>query len=145
MNTASTPQVSTFSSTSRLREIGDPLSWVFSYLSFVAAKVEHKETRDLLAYGQIIIELARKHAGSGWGTYDSLFRQLVNAGADLMWTDLNASLMAATFLSARAATEGGRMCPLCMASDHLAQDCALASLESQRQPWRQTTWPKTVP
>ncbi len=51
---------------SRMRDITDPLSWVFCYLSFVAAKNADLGSRDLLAYGQIIIELARKHAGLGW-------------------------------------------------------------------------------
>ena len=95
-------------------------------------QISHQETRDLLAYGQIIIELARKHAGMGWYTYDSLFRQQLNAGANLKWMDLNPSPMASTVLCGRGITNGGQMCSLCMASDHLATDCALASLETPR-------------
>ena len=75
VNTSRNPQLCTIPSTSRLRDISDPLSWVFCFLSLVAAKISHQETRDLLAYGQIIIELARKHTGMGWYAYDSLFRQ----------------------------------------------------------------------
>ena len=59
---------------SKLREVPDPLSWVSCFLTFMAAKVDSKECRDLAAYAQIIINLSRKHGGKGWMTYDRLFR-----------------------------------------------------------------------
>ncbi len=86
-----------------MREITDPLSWVFCYLSFVAAKTTDQEARDPLAYGQIIIELAR------WLTYDSLIRQQLNAGSSIKWNELNSSLMAATVLSEHQA-KVGKLC-----------------------------------
>lgn len=117
---------------SRMKEISDPLSWVFCYLSFVAAKSTDPQTQDLLAYGQIVIELARKHAGLGWLTYDCLFRQQINAGSGQnKWNELNPSLMAATVLSSHI-SENSKLCSLCMTPDHLASDCALSSLESSR-------------
>ena len=50
---------------SRMQEIPDPLSWSACFLAFIAAKVDQKETRDLAAYGMLILHLARKHTGSG--------------------------------------------------------------------------------
>lgn len=49
---------------SRMREVQDPLTWVFCFLAFLAAKAEDREsTRDLAAYGMLVIHLARKHPG----------------------------------------------------------------------------------
>ena len=59
---------------SRLREVSDPLTWVSCFLAFMAAKTDHEETRRLAAYGMIILQLVRKHGGSGWLLYDKQFR-----------------------------------------------------------------------
>jgi hypothetical protein len=45
-------------------------------MSFVAAKVDNVETRQLIAYGQIMLMLAKKYGGLGWRSYDTHFRQL---------------------------------------------------------------------
>ena len=107
----------------RMRSVTDPLTWVSCFLAFMAAKSDCQQTRDLAAYGQIIINLARKHGGQGWLAYDQLFRQQIAAGSPLRWNDLSASLMAATVI------KSGECCTLCHAADHSAQDCALASSE----------------
>ena len=104
------PQVPA-SSQSRLRDIRDPLTWVACFLSFVAAKVNHAETRELMAYGQIVLQLARRHGGLGWIAYDSQFRQQAAAGSVASWSELNPSLMAATVLNA-GGDAGGRGCTL---------------------------------
>ena len=41
----------------RLRDIRDPLSWAAYFTAFVAAKLDSPETRELMAYGKIIISL----------------------------------------------------------------------------------------
>ena len=41
-----------------LREVGDVETWLHCFLDFMAAKVESPETRELMAYGQIILILA---------------------------------------------------------------------------------------
>ena len=69
-------------SNSRPLDIQDPLYWVFCFLSFMTAKVDHKETRDLIAYAQIVVYLARKHGGKGLITYNRLFRQQVAIASD---------------------------------------------------------------
>ena len=90
----------------------------------MAAKTDSQDTRNLAAYGQIIIHLARKHGGMGWRQYDNQFRQQVAAGASLSWANLNPSLMAATVLGA-SGDGTGRVCSLCLATDHIRSDCAL--------------------
>ena len=96
------PQICALPSSSRLRDISDPLTWLYCYQSYMAVRLPYKEARDLLAYGQIVVELARKHPGLGWRTYDNFFRQQVNAGAECKWNELNSSLMAATVLGGGA-------------------------------------------
>ena len=82
----------------------------------------------MAAYGMIILQLARKHIGTGWLVYDRQFRQHQAAGANLPWSDLSPSLMVATVLSQASGCQG-RSCSLCLAADHLREDCALAALE----------------
>ena len=57
-------------------------------------------TRDLLAYSQLILQLARQHGGGGWIAYNSHFRQQAAASATIPWSELNLSLMAATMFAA---------------------------------------------
>ena len=75
------------STASKLRSVKDPLSWAYCFLGFIAAKVEVPEARELAAYGQLVIHMARKHGGRGWLAYDTLFRQQRAAGSLLPWTD----------------------------------------------------------
>lgn len=57
----------------KLCEISNPLTWVFCFLSFMVAKSESKEARELISYAQIIVQMARRHRGSGWLLYDQNF------------------------------------------------------------------------
>ena len=100
------------SSNTKLREIRDPLSWVFCFLYFIAASSDDIYIQQLSAYGQIVIHLAQKHGGSGWLAYDRLFRQQKAAGSTVPWSDLNSSLMAATVLGL-SPSRPGRSCLLC--------------------------------
>ena len=45
----------TANSQSSLRDIYNLLTWTACFLSFVAAKVNHAETRELMVYGQIVL------------------------------------------------------------------------------------------
>ena len=67
-------------SVSKFQEISDPLSWIYCFLSFIAVKLDNEEARGLIAYAQIILDLARKHGGSGWIVYDNHFRSQLFAG-----------------------------------------------------------------
>ena len=117
---------------SRLREVTDPVAWASCFLMFMAAKIDHEETRELAAYGTIVLQLASKHIGGGWRSYDRQFRQQKAAGASLPWADLNPSLMAATVLG-QSLGGASRICTICLSGDHLKEDCALASLELAKQ------------
>ena len=103
----------------KLRNISDPLTWVFCFLSFMVASTDSEATRNMAAYAQIIIQTARKHPKGGWLTYDQQFRQQRAAGAELPWNDICSSLMAATIL------RSVETCSLCHAPDHSTEQCAL--------------------
>ena len=118
-------------SNSRMREVSDPLMWALCFLAFMAARTSHDETRDLAAYGMVVLQLARKHGGSGWLLYDRQFRLQQAAGASLPWVEINSSLMAATVLG-QSNERSTRPCNLCLAADHSREDCALASLEAAK-------------
>uniref|UniRef100_A0A1X7UQ12 Uncharacterized protein n=1 Tax=Amphimedon queenslandica TaxID=400682 RepID=A0A1X7UQ12_AMPQE len=113
-----------------MRDISDPLSWVYCFLSYVAVLVPDPRLRELVAYGQIVIELAQSYGGSGWLEYDRQFRQQVAAGVPLNWSEIDPSLMSATMLGA-APARGSRNYPLCLSWDHDGADCTLASLDQQ--------------
>ena len=76
--------LSALSTASKLRSVKDPLSWAFCFLVFLAAKTESQEARELVAYGQLVIHLARKHGGKGWLAYDTLLRQQLAASTGNM-------------------------------------------------------------
>ena len=65
----------------KLKATGYPRPTVLAFLSFTAAKVDPKETRDLVAYAQLVVHVACKHGGKGLVSYDHLFFQQVAAGA----------------------------------------------------------------
>ena len=110
---------------SRLREIRDPLSWVFYFMYFLAASTSDPIARQLSAYGQLVIHLSQKHGGQGWLAYDRLFRQQKAAGSSLQWNELNTPLMASTVWAQSDVTYS---CSLCAGSDHSQTSCALAVL-----------------
>ena len=74
--------------------------------------------------------LARKHGGQGWKAYDAHFHQLVGAGHNLHWTELNPSMMAANVLQV-----GGQSYSICQAHDHCSDECALAVPQSPLERW----------
>ena len=119
-------------SVSKFREISDPLSWIYCFLSFIAVKLDNEEARGLIAYAQIILDLARKHGGSGWIVYDNHFRSQLFAGGSFKWNEVNPSLLASSVLANPRVGEGVRICTRCMTADHSAAECALASLEVPR-------------
>lgn len=59
------------------REVGSLLSWVTSFLTYVAVMYEAHPERvvDMLAYARLIIREAHRHGGNGWLTYDAVFRR----------------------------------------------------------------------
>ena len=106
------PGVQPLVNSSRLQEIADPLSWVSCFLAFMASRVDNQETRELAAYGLIVLQLSRKHAREDWLAYNHQFCQHQTAGANLPWADISPSLMAATVLG--QAAEGEVVPVLCV-------------------------------
>ena len=117
---------------SRYREIADPITWVFCFLNFVAVKVEDEKTRELIAYAQIILDMARRHGGTGWLAYDAHFRAQFFAGGIYKWNEVNPSLLASAVFGNTRLGEGAKSCPRCMAADHTLAECAIAAMEESR-------------
>uniref|UniRef100_A0A1X7UUI3 CCHC-type domain-containing protein n=1 Tax=Amphimedon queenslandica TaxID=400682 RepID=A0A1X7UUI3_AMPQE len=144
-NTLQELELSANSSVQKMRDISDPLSWAYCFLSFVAVSVKDKHTRDLMAYGQVIIQMARSHGGLGWVNYDKRFCQQMAAGMPLQWAEVNPSLMAATVLRG-AASIPAKTCLRCFSWDYQREECALVSLDSSlRALLRTRTYPSRVP
>ena len=119
----------------KLREINNPLTWVFTFLSFIAAKTTSEPTRDLVAYAQIVIQLAQRHGGLGWITYDQSFRQQMAGGAAVPWKEVNASLLSATVLAPQPECTTRRLhCSFCQGADHSSQECALNPVKDPPKP-----------
>ena len=93
------PALQPMISGSRLREVTDLPAWASCFLLFMATRIDHQETRELTAYGSIVLQLATKHPGGGGRcSYDREFCHQKAASATLPWAELNPSLMAATVL-----------------------------------------------
>ena len=45
----------------RLREISSIASWMYSFLAYVAIRSSEESTRDMLAYGRLIIREPQQH------------------------------------------------------------------------------------
>ena len=79
---------------SRMRDIADPLTWIFCFFSLIVVRADHEPTKQLVAYAQIIIQLWWKHGGLGWRNYETRFHQQLAAGVQLDWTKVEPSILA---------------------------------------------------
>ena len=131
---------------SRLREVQDPLTWVRCFLLYLAARVDHQHTRELAAYAVTVIDLARAHGGQGWRLYDTRFRQQKAAGGLFPWSEINSSIMANTIFPLMGSSQG-QACELCFTAGHTKHECALYSMELQKKPQqdRSTSYKPTPP
>ena len=112
------------------REIGVDralLTWVSSFATYIAIVAEAHPGRvgDMLAYMRLIIREAGKFGGSGWLTYDSVYRRN-QEGSSTPWNTLDASLHQ-VFI----ASQGDRItvpCKHCQELDHSPTECAVAAV-----------------
>ena len=114
------------------REVPDILSWALCfgvYIGVVAEQIPQR-VKQLLAYQATVLREARRCGGTGWRGYDSMFRQLAATDESIDWSCLNPSLYVTTFRAQQGG--GGKMCHLCMGTDHTQEDCALAPLLSKK-------------
>ncbi len=61
----SLPSFPSFHTTSRFREVADPITWVYCFLNFIAVKVDDHQARSLIAYAQTILKTARRVGVAG--------------------------------------------------------------------------------
>ena len=89
---------------------------------FLRAKTSCEETRELAAYGMIVLHLDKKHTGSGWQLYGRQFRQEEAAEAALPWSEINLILDG----SHGSGALQPKVCPYCLSADHIKEEYALA-------------------
>lgn len=111
----------------RLREVTSLPSWLYCFLAYVAMRTPDAETRNMLAYGRLLIREAQRHGGIGWLSYDRVFRQQAAIDHTLQWNTIHPGIQAATLVGQAPAPL--RFCTLCREADHSAPGCALAYLQ----------------
>ena len=110
----------------RQREVPSLISWLYCFTTYIAVRTPDQLTRDMLAYCRLITREALRHGGQGWQEYDTTFRRQMEIDPSLSWNTLLPYLQVSTILGQRQG--GGTFCPFCRGSDHVNQQCALASL-----------------
>ena len=111
------------------REVPDILSWVqcFGIYTSIVVQTRPEKTQQLLAYQTMLLREARRCGGTGWQTYDTIFRQQVANNSTADWSKLNSSLYAVNFLANQNGR--GKTCQHCLETDHLSSECALAPVK----------------
>ena len=124
------------------REINALPTWVSAFSTYVAvvAAAHPGRTKEMLAYLRLLVREAQKYGGSGWITYDQVFRRN-RTGPDARWDQLDPSLHIA-YITAQSDTPTV-LCPICNEVDHGADDCALASLTAATKPASSRPGPST--
>ena len=122
------PAHTSYTRTPETREIGALPTWISAFLTFVAvvAEAHPQRVKDMLAYMRLLTREAQKYGGTGWLTYDQVFRRN-RTGVAARWDVLDPSLHIA-YISAQGDTAPVTPCSICSEVDHRPQDCALAAL-----------------
>ena len=66
----------------------EQLTWVCCFMAFMAAETDSDTSREMAAYGQIVVMQVRKHPSGGILAYNQQFRQQWAAGLDHKRNDL---------------------------------------------------------
>ena len=109
----------------------------------MAVKSEDEQTRSMIAYAQIILDLARRYGGSGWLAYNTHFWAQLFAGKPFKWNEVNPSLLASAFFGNPRLGEGAKTCSRCMAAEHSTAECAVAASEDPKPTVQATPPPAT--
>ena len=64
----------------------------------VAIRSSEESTRDMLAYGRLIIREVQQHGGQDWLDYDRIFHQQAAIDHNLKWNFIHPSIQAATLV-----------------------------------------------
>lgn len=126
----------------RLREVTTLPSWLYCFLAYVAIRSSDPETRDMLAYGRLLIRESQRHGGSGWLAYDKVFRQQAALDSTLRWNSIHPGIQAATLTGSITPSGVPVFCTLCREPGHASSDCALAYLQ---QPVTQSAAAAAIP
>ena len=59
----------------RLCEVSSLATWTYCFLTYLAIRSTDHATRDMLAYGRLLVREAQRHGGRVWLDYDRVFRQ----------------------------------------------------------------------
>ena len=105
----------------------------------MAAAMDCDATRDLAAYGQIVVFQAQEHLGGSWPAYDQQFCQQRAVDSAIPCNDLSSSIMAVTVLRSSHDT-----CTLHHFPDHSTEQCALFSVQESQAQLRSATSGKSV-
>ena len=95
-----------------------------TYIAIVA-EAHPERVRDMLAYMRLVVREAGKFSGTGWLTYDSIFRRN-NEGQEQRWNYLDASLHQVYIAGWR--DKVAAPCRHCHEIDHTEMDCAMAAI-----------------
>ena len=112
------------------REIGGDralATWVSSFSTYIAivAEAHPARVRDMLAYLRLVVREASKFGGTGWLTYDAVFRRNHEDPGE-SWNYLDAALHQVYIASQRDKVVAP--CKHCHECDHQASECTVASL-----------------
>ena len=90
----------------RMRDIRDPLTWVSSFMTFVATRSDNEKTRDT-CWHMASWSCSSPESMEGWAgelMTDHQFRRQAAAGSTAPWSELNLLLMASTVFAAGGKT-----------------------------------------
>ena len=104
--------------TNRITQIQTWVECFAAYTSVLTVQFPSR-TQDLLAYLATIVHAARQYKGSGWQTYDTIFRQQAANDSTRKWADVNTSLWTTVFCNASPQDH----CATCLCLDHTQSDC----------------------
>ena len=107
------------------REIGGEKALVTWFFATYIAEAHPERVCDMLAHMRLVVREASKFGGTGWLTYDSVFRHN-HEGLGTPWNYLDASLHQVYIAGQREKVVVP--CKYCHEIDHVAADCAVASV-----------------
>ena len=103
------------------------MTWVSSFATYIAviAEAHPQRVHDMLAYMRLIVREASKFGGTGWLTYDAVFRRN-HENSQTPWNYLDASLHQIYIASQRE--KAAVPCCYCQEMDHETSECAVAAI-----------------
>ena len=130
------------------REVASIASWSWAFTTYVAiiSQAHPNLTISRLAYMRNILREANRLGGSGWRTYDYVFRSQAAVDTTMDWAELNPTLALSYLQHTPNSPHLPRIpCSLCQEPDHVSSSCALAPLATPSQHWPPKKGPPLSP